>query len=65
MVKKKKPNMVFLMETKMMSAKASFLRIKFGYDQMFVVDCVGRSGGLMLLWKDDAQVEIQILVGDI
>jgi hypothetical protein len=28
-----------------------FLKNKIGYDGMFVVDCVGGSGGLILLWK--------------
>ena len=26
---------------------------------MLVVDCIGKSGGLALLWKDDMGVEIQ------
>jgi hypothetical protein len=26
---------------------------------MFVVDCVGRSGGLLILWKEEAFVTIQ------
>jgi hypothetical protein len=51
--------MVFLMETKLMSTKMESLRIKLGFEGMFVVDCLGRSGGLALLWKSEAQVTIQ------
>lgn len=29
-----------------------------GYEGMFIVDSVGRKGGLMLLWKDDWNVQI-------
>jgi endonuclease/exonuclease/phosphatase family metal-dependent hydrolase len=29
------------------------------HDGMFVVDCVRRSGGLVLLWKEEVQVTIQ------
>lgn len=51
MVKEKKPTLFFLMETKMMNIKNCFLKNKIGYDGMFVVDCMGGSGGLTLLWK--------------
>jgi hypothetical protein len=47
------------METKMMNKKCDFLRIKLSFDFMFVVDSVGRSGGLILLWKYKANVTIQ------
>jgi hypothetical protein len=59
MVKEKGPHLVFLMETKLMNKKSDYLRIKLGFDCIFVVDCVGRSGGLMLLWKNEANLTIQ------
>jgi len=59
LVRVKKPKMVFLMETKLMSKKMEAIRIKLGFEGMFVVDCLGRSGGLALMWKSDAQVTIQ------
>jgi hypothetical protein len=59
LVKEKKPTLVFLMETKFFNKNCDFLRIKLGYDFMFVVDSVGRSGGLILLWKAVVNVEIQ------
>jgi hypothetical protein len=52
MVKEKKPLLVFLMETKMNNKKIEFLRAKLKFDNMFVVESVGRSGGLAMLWSD-------------
>jgi exonuclease III len=59
LVRTKKPHLVFLIETKMMKNKVEFIRIKLGYDRMFVVDCKGRSGGLLLLWNSESHMEIQ------
>jgi exonuclease III len=59
MVKEKGPDLVFLMETKMQNKKCEFIRIKLGFDYMFGVDSVGRSGGLLLLWKNNFNVVIQ------
>jgi hypothetical protein len=47
------------METKMQNKKCDFIRIKLGFDYMFGVDSVGRSGGLLLLWKIDCNITIQ------
>ena len=33
--------------------------MKLGFECLFIVDSVGRSGGLALLWKDIEMVEIQ------
>lgn len=35
------------------------IRHKIGFEGMLIVDPVGRSGGLALLWKDDREVLIQ------
>jgi hypothetical protein len=58
-VRAKRPNLVFLMETKMLQKWAATVRIKLGFGHCFVVDCHGKGGGLMMLWKDDILVEIQ------
>jgi hypothetical protein len=58
MVKEKRPIMVFLMETLLCNKKAEFLRIKLNFDYMFVVEKVGRSGGLILLWNAHTNVTI-------
>jgi exonuclease III len=59
MVKEKKPTMVFIMETKVHDKNLDFLRINLGMHNMFVVDSVGKSKGLILLWRDNFRVEIQ------
>jgi hypothetical protein len=59
MVKTKKPTLLFLMETKSRKNKMEGIRIKIGFEGLFVVDPVGRSGGLALLWKDSDDLEIQ------
>ena len=41
--------MVFLMETKLKREKMEVIRHKLGFPNLFVVDCVGKSGGLALL----------------
>jgi exonuclease III len=61
LVKEKKPDLVFLMETKMQNKKCDFIRIKLGFDYMFGVDSVGRSGGLLLLWKIDCNITFKII----
>jgi len=35
------------------------LKIELGFENAFTVDCKGRSGGLILLWKTEIEVEIQ------
>lgn len=42
-----------------MRNKMEVVRIKMGFDGMFVIDCHGRSRGLALLWKLKDQVRIQ------
>ena len=59
MVKKKKPIMVFLMETKCRQNKMEHIGCNLGLSNMLVVDYVGKSGGLALLWANKAGVEIK------
>ncbi|XVE50985.1 hypothetical protein DITRI_Ditri02bG0000900 [Diplodiscus trichospermus] len=35
------------------------LRIKLGFDCCLAVDCIGRAGGLALLWANDVNLEIK------
>jgi hypothetical protein len=58
-VKIKKPQLVFIMETRMQQNKADRLRSKLGFDNCFVVDSKGKSGGMMLFWNSSSGVEIQ------
>jgi len=59
LVKEKSSCLVFLMETKRLQNNVGFLKVQLGFDDLFAVDCIGRSGGLILLWKSSAQVTIQ------
>jgi exonuclease III len=59
LVKEKKPNLVFLIETKLRTDKLERIRIRIGFNSVFGVDSVGRSGGLALLWSDEISVEVQ------
>ncbi|KAL8093146.1 hypothetical protein AgCh_035147 [Apium graveolens] len=38
-------------------SKMEWVQMKLGYQGMSVVDCVGRSGGLAILWQESDQVE--------
>ncbi|XP_019199918.1 PREDICTED: uncharacterized protein LOC109193531 [Ipomoea nil] len=51
MVSRKKPDFVYLMETKVDRSHAERLRIKIGFEGLFYVDQDRRGGGLALLWK--------------
>jgi hypothetical protein len=59
LVRVKQPNLVFLMETKLRHNKIEGIRIKTGFRNLFVVDCVRKSGGLALLWNEETDVTIQ------
>ena len=58
-MKEKRPDIVFLMKTKMQRNKMENIRLKLGFSNMFVVDCVGKGGGLGLLWGENVVMEIQ------
>lgn len=59
MAKEKRPTLLFLMETKSRQHSLERIRVKLGFEGLFVVDPVGRSGGLALLWKESGSLEIQ------
>jgi hypothetical protein len=65
MVQERRPNLVFLMETKLQKNKMEMVRPKISFDNLFVVECVGKSGGLALLWEDGCEVEVQNSIIDI
>ena len=49
----------FLMETKLRGVKLEPIRNRLSFSNMFVVDCIGRNGGLTLLWGEKVDVDIQ------
>lgn len=58
MVQEKKPNFVFLIETLCKREAMEKIICKLGFEGLFVVNPVGRSGGLALLWKENFFLEI-------
>jgi hypothetical protein len=59
LTKEKKPTILFLMKTKCHRNRMEYVRVKLGFECLFVVDSVGRSDGLALLWNDMELEEIQ------
>ncbi|XP_019173810.1 PREDICTED: uncharacterized protein LOC109169382 [Ipomoea nil] len=51
LVSRKKPDFVFLMETKVCRIHAERIRVDLGFDGLFYVDSVRLKGGLALLWR--------------
>ncbi|KAL8519913.1 hypothetical protein ACS0TY_010738 [Phlomoides rotata] len=45
--------MLFLIETLSYGVKLGALRIKLSFDSYFSIDVIGRSGGLVVLWKTE------------
>ena len=62
MVKEKNAIFLFLMETISCRKKMEWIRVKLSYEGLFVVEPVGRSGGLVLLCKKVNDLEIQNLI---
>jgi hypothetical protein len=58
LVKNKRPEVVFIMETKMLSTKLDPIRSKLGFKNVFGVDSCGKSGGLALFWQEEVKLEI-------
>lgn len=59
LMKAKKAEVVFLIETKMNNKKLEPIRSKLGFQNAFGVGSVGKSGGLALLWQGEVELEIQ------
>jgi hypothetical protein len=47
------------METKCRNAKMERVRVRIGFEGLFVVEPIGKSGGLAMLWRDSNTLEIQ------
>ncbi|XP_042962443.1 uncharacterized protein LOC122296709 [Carya illinoinensis] len=59
-VKEKLPDVVFLMETKIPYARAHGIAKTLNFNGCYVSEAVGRSGGLILLWKQKDLLELVI-----
>ena len=42
----------------MIAKKLEFLGLKLKFDHLFVVDSVGRSGGLIALWMEEFHIGV-------
>ncbi|KAL5773786.1 hypothetical protein ACOSQ2_013710 [Xanthoceras sorbifolium] len=52
------PTVVFFIETLFMHDSLERLRVLFGFSGKLVIDRVGHSGGLCLLWSDSVEVDL-------
>ncbi|XXG65408.1 hypothetical protein AAC387_Pa05g3117 [Persea americana] len=59
LVKSQGPSVLFLMETKLDAIGMERLRVILGFNSVFTVPSIGRSGGLALCWKEGINLEIQ------
>ncbi|XP_019175839.1 PREDICTED: uncharacterized protein LOC109171159 [Ipomoea nil] len=57
-VSRKKPDFVFLMETKFNRDHAERLRVKLGFEGLFNVDNSGLSGGMAMLWRANSMANL-------
>ncbi|XP_073025074.1 uncharacterized protein [Primulina eburnea] len=58
LVTEKKPTLLFLSETRRRNINSVQWKMLLGFMGCFTMDCVGRSGGLCLLWMDSLSVSI-------
>ncbi|XVF73183.1 hypothetical protein PTKIN_Ptkin12aG0180600 [Pterospermum kingtungense] len=59
LVRAHKPNLIILFETLAHKNKIDEVRVKLGYGACFSVDCIGHSGGIGVIWKDQDSVSIK------
>ncbi|KAG2706415.1 hypothetical protein I3760_05G103200 [Carya illinoinensis] len=58
LITKEAPDLFFWQKMKIKARQVEFCKFKFGFSNCFGVDCVGRSGGLVLFWKDELNLSI-------
>ena len=59
MVRRWKPKVVFLIETKAKIRQMERIKCRLGLANGLIVRCVGRKGGLALLWDREVDLEIK------
>lgn len=52
------PSLVFVCETIVTETRCRWWRTVLGFDGFFMVNAAGRSGGLLMLWKDPCSVHV-------
>lgn len=58
LTQEKKPNIIFLIETKLDAIKMELVRHRIGFEGCLMVSALGRKGGLAMLWCTEEQVEV-------
>lgn len=58
LVQARRPDVIFLFETLSFCVRLESLRVKLNFSSCFSVDCVGRSGGLAVLWNNKISCSI-------
>ncbi|KAG2627072.1 hypothetical protein PVAP13_3KG226670 [Panicum virgatum] len=53
------PDVFFLSETHLDKVKADNVRRRAGFDHLIIHESDGRSGGLLLLWKEEVNIRLQ------
>ncbi|KAH7864841.1 hypothetical protein Vadar_034499 [Vaccinium darrowii] len=61
LVRKNRPSIVFLMESKNNKVKMETIRRTLGFDSSNYVDPEGLSGGLALWWNKDVEIEVELV----
>ena len=59
LVKDYKPQVLFLIESKRKRHEMDWLRSRWNFNNCVAVECMGRAGGLALLWMDEVKVDVQ------
>lgn len=54
LVRVHRPGVIFLFETLAHKGRVEEVRSRINFQGCFAIDCVGRSGGLCVLWRDAA-----------
>lgn len=49
----RRPDVIFLFETLSYGVRLEKLQVKLKFSNCFSVDCMGRSGGLAIFWRDN------------
>lgn len=58
LVQDKKPNIVFLMETKLDMRRMDGVRKRLGFYECLIVDAISSKGGLAILWRIEGYVQV-------
>ncbi|XP_057793280.1 uncharacterized protein LOC131009894 [Salvia miltiorrhiza] len=58
LVRAHRPDFIFLCETLAKRQRVELIRSRLNFEGCFVVDCVGRSGGLCMFWKASSSCKL-------